>query len=267
MNYCVSINVQKDLILMSWYVLLLLSFGPGLFWLWYFYQRDRWEPEPKWLVFRTFIFGMGAVIPAGVIEWIAIEYVHGISPAINVIFVAPVVEELAKFYSVRYSVYRHHEFNETMDGIVYAASAALGFASFENLSYVLSAYLLHEAGTDEAYQTGSVIGVSATRALLSVPGHVIFSAMWGYALGVTKCTPWTRRKKAYIRTGILLSIVLHSVFNLLLSVPLAVIFIFIYMLYAWKMVNLRIRTALLNSPFQDDTTPPVEPPELPDKHL
>lgn len=237
---------------MSWYILLLLSFGPGLFWLWYFYQKDKLEPEPKSLIIRTFIFGMAAVFPAGLLEWLALEYIAGVSTVINVILIAPVVEELAKFCSVRYTVYNHEEFDEPMDGIVYAAAAALGFASLENLGYVLSVYFVENPEVDSVYHTGMVYGVSATRAVLSIPGHVIFSAMWGYALGITKCVIYPRKTSAYISTGIVLSMVLHSVFNLLLTVPLAVLFIFLYMIYAWKMVQLRIQTALQNSPHQKD---------------
>jgi RsiW-degrading membrane proteinase PrsW (M82 family) len=233
---------------MSWYVLLLLSFSPGLFWLWYFYQKDKLEPEPKWLIIRTFLFGMIAVFPAGFLEWIAVEYINGVSAALNIIILAPIIEELCKYFSVRYTVYLHDEFDEPMDGIVYAAAAALGFASLENLGYVLSVYWIEDPEIDALYHTGMVVGVSATRAVLSVPGHVLFSAMWGYALGVTKCIIYPRRTNAYISTGVVLSIILHSVFNLLLTVPLAMIFILIYMVYIWKMINLRIKTALQNSP-------------------
>ena len=240
---------------MNGYILLLLSFGPGIFWLWYFYQRDKLEPEPKLLIIRTFLFGMAAVFPAGLLEWLALEYVSGVKPIINVILIAPVVEELAKYFSVRYTVYNHDEFDEPMDGIVYAAAAALGFASLENLGYVLSVYFVENPEVDLVYHTGMVVGVSATRAVLSIPGHVIFSAMWGYALGITKCVIYPRHTNAYISTGIVLSIILHSVFNLLLTVPLAVLFIFLYMIYAWKMVNLRIRTALQNSPHHHEEDP------------
>lgn len=245
---------------MSWYVILLLSFSPGLFWLWYFYQRDKLEPEPKWLIIRTFLFGMAAVFPAGLIEWAAVEYISGITVAINIIIVAPIVEELCKYFSVRYTVYNHDEFDEPMDGIVYAAAAALGFASLENLGYVLSAYWIDDPEIDAIYHTGMVVGVSATRAVMSVPGHVLFSAMWGYALGVTKCILYPRRTNAYISTGVVMSIILHSVFNLLLTVPLAVIFIFIYMIYIWKMLNIRIKTALKNSPHIADIPVKPEPP-------
>ena len=46
-------------------------------------------------------------------------------------------EEIAKFLAVRLFVYRNKEFNEPLDGIIYAAAAALGFASLENMLYVI----------------------------------------------------------------------------------------------------------------------------------
>jgi len=114
--------------------------------------------------------------------------------------------------------------------------------------YVGSAYWNQEAGADTAAQVGAVVGISVVRALLSVPGHVLFSAMWGYALGVAKFLQDQNRAKTIIRTGLVLSMILHGIFNFMLSFPLAVVFIFVFMIYAWKMVNKRITTALLNSP-------------------
>ena len=48
------------------------------------------------------------------------------------------VEETSKFLAIRLAVYRSLHFEEPMDGLVYGAAASLGFASLENLIYVLS---------------------------------------------------------------------------------------------------------------------------------
>jgi len=37
---------------------ILLGFSSGLYWLWYFYQRDKLEPEPKKLIFVSYFLGI-----------------------------------------------------------------------------------------------------------------------------------------------------------------------------------------------------------------
>ena len=63
--------------------------------------------------------------------------------AIGCFLVIGPCEELAKFLAVRLFVYRNKEFNEPLDGIIYAAAAALGFASLENVLYVIDWHTGH----------------------------------------------------------------------------------------------------------------------------
>ncbi|MFH0825481.1 MAG: PrsW family glutamic-type intramembrane protease, partial [Pseudomonadota bacterium] len=111
-----------------------LGFAPGLFFLYYFYKKDRIEPEPLFMIRNCFVMGMIAVIPAMILEW----PFTGMGVFL-VCIVGPVVEEVVKFTTVRLTVYKHAEFDEPLDGVVYSASTALGFASLENLFYLVSA--------------------------------------------------------------------------------------------------------------------------------
>ena len=135
--------------------------------MWYFYKKDTLEPEPQSFIIKTFLLGALVGIPVTLIE-----LPFTFSEFILAVFVAPVIEEFAKYFVVRKTIYSNVEFDEPIDGIIYAAAAALGFASLENISYLLSAY--YQNHFEETY---------VVRALLSVPGHVLFSSMWGYALG------------------------------------------------------------------------------------
>jgi len=47
---------------------LALGIAPALLWLLYFYRRDRFEPEPKRLVMKTFAYGALATVPAAILE-------------------------------------------------------------------------------------------------------------------------------------------------------------------------------------------------------
>jgi RsiW-degrading membrane proteinase PrsW (M82 family) len=220
---------------MNIYVIAAVAAAPAIFWLWYFYRRDRYEPEPKLLIIRTFILGMLVTIPVAFIEGIL-----PVSDLILAIFAAPVIEELGKYLVVRRTVYPRPEFNEPMDGLVYAASAALGFATLENIVYISSAYLTSPLE--------DVLVIYALRALLSVPGHALFSSMWGYTLGRAKFDP--ARGTGFIVGGLILAMVLHGVFNLLLySSPLFALGVFVLILVAWWGVLHFMEDALRRSPF------------------
>jgi len=121
----------------------ILSIAPGIFWLWYFYKRNTLEPEPKALVAQVFFFGMICLAPAALIEQPFRPY-----PFVQTVIVAPIVEELIKFLLVYLWIARRTDFNEPMDGIVYASAAALGFASAENALYIASAYLFPQIALD-----------------------------------------------------------------------------------------------------------------------
>jgi RsiW-degrading membrane proteinase PrsW (M82 family) len=92
-----------------------------------------------------------------------------------------------------------------------------------------------------ALQTGVI------RALLSVPGHALFSGMWGYALGQAKFMPPSRRGRV-IAMGLLLAIIMHAAFNLLLldDIGVAVLVLVITPLL-WWLIHRRIRTSLSES--------------------
>ena len=48
---------------MQFLLIPVLGLAPGLLWLWLIYRGDKYRPEPKGLVIRTFVFGMVAIIP------------------------------------------------------------------------------------------------------------------------------------------------------------------------------------------------------------
>jgi protease PrsW len=206
-----------------------------VFWLWYFYRKDRYEPEPLSWVLLIYILGAAVTVPVALIEGV----MGAVLPEfLIVVLVAPVVEELGKYLVVRKTVYESAEFDEPVDGIIYAAAAGLGFATLENVVYVFS-----------ALETSMVLalGTGLVRAVLSVPGHVLFSAMWGYSLGKARFIPKEKRP-AVIAAGLMLAIVSHALFNLLLfdAIGFAVLVLVVVPLL-WFAVQKRIDQALLSS--------------------
>ncbi|MDD1675013.1 MAG: PrsW family glutamic-type intramembrane protease [Methanomicrobiales archaeon] len=218
-----------------------LAFAPGLFWLWYFYRRDVFEPEPAWLIARTFLLGMLITLPVGVVE--GLVSLAGLSDVYLVVVAAPVIEELGKFAVVFFTVYHDREFDEPIDGIEYAAAAALGFASLENARYVVLAYL---SSPLEAIDT------FAFRAFFSVPAHALISSVWGYALGRAKFSG-PSGSTALIFWGLAIAIMLHGVFNLLAQLQMWIALLALILLLVplmWVLLNRNILLALKFSRFR-----------------
>jgi len=211
----------------------LASILPAFLWMIYFYRNDRYAPEPKKLVARTFL--VGALVGAAMVFSLK-ELPFYVSFLSMAVFVAPVTEEAAKFLCVRWTVYNRSEFDEPVDGMVYATAAALGFASIENVLYVLNSWA----------SSGAEIGVLVLtgRSVLSVPAHALFSSLWGLALG------WHKKRKTYksslmVVVGLLGSMVLHGLFNYLTNENLFGGFLFLaLMAIAWRSVFLLTRRAL-----------------------
>ena len=154
-------------------MILLAAVAPALILLWYVYHKDI-NPEPKRLVFKAFFFGALATFASTVISgplltagFFSLEP-DSVWEAIKISFLgAALPEECAKLLMLWLLLRKSAEFDERYDGIVYAAAVGLGFATFENLQYLLA------AGAD--WYT-----VSISRAFFAVPGHFCFAVVMGY---------------------------------------------------------------------------------------
>jgi len=112
--------------------------------------------------------------------------------------VAGLTEELGKYAVVRRTVYGSPYFDEPMDGLVYSSAAALGFASLENFGYLLSF----------GWELILIRGPYSTLA------HVLFAAMWGYPLGLSKIREGGARRLVWF--GLIGSMIAHGLFDFLL---------------------------------------------------
>ncbi|MCP4674863.1 MAG: PrsW family intramembrane metalloprotease [Deltaproteobacteria bacterium] len=221
-----------------------LGFAPGVFWLWYVVRKDKLEPEPAKYVIGMYFWGMLSTIPAVLLEWPFAKLLPEFAVAV---LVAPIVEELLKFLTLilAFKLFSglRKEFDEPMDGIVYASAVALGFASLENASYLV-----------QAMTRENLTVVFILRAVLSVPGHVLFSSIWGYALGMHK---FRNRLPTKIRLtplrGLLLAMLFHMVFNAgaQLNVVLMLIVAGGAVWGFWKLFFCNVAQALASSPHRD----------------
>ena len=187
--------------------LLVVAFIPGLLWLWFFVRLDRFRPSSRGWIALTLILGAFSTVPAALIEGVflpgnlASPDVPLTSVALAMLAVVGPVEEAGKFLAVRLGVYRSLHFEEPMDGLVYGAAASLGFASLENLVYVLS------FGPE----------VMLLRAPFSTLAHLVFGSVWGCGLGLRR----SGRGRWVVWGSLAGAAALHALFNVLLfsSIP------------------------------------------------
>lgn len=204
--------------------LFLVSILPGILWVIYFYRQDRKNPEPVRLIIRDFSWGFLLVFPAGILEspfgkWLT----AGTPPLIlflTCIFVIGFVEEGLKSYAVYALHYKHSDFDEAIDGIIYGVTLGLGFATFENLFYTIL----------YGYQVG------LTRAILTSLAHGAFTGIFGSYLSRGK----KEDNKTIIWTGFLLVAFLHGLYDFLvisayLNIYTTVLIIVLLQLYLAKL--------------------------------
>ncbi|KAB3525445.1 PrsW family intramembrane metalloprotease [Alkaliphilus serpentinus] len=191
------------------------------------YLTDRYDREPLALLIKIFIYGTLIVVPVIFIErlLIRINIFGGILGAAYTAFVvAGFTEEYFKRLVVIKGAYNSKYFNEKLDGIVYCIFSALGFATVENIMYVV-------------FRFSGNYYVGIMRGILSVPAHVLFAVTMGYYLSLAKYTEDEGLRKTYFRRSLIVPIILHGLFNFILmaQIPL-LMFIFIpYVIYLWRM--------------------------------
>jgi RsiW-degrading membrane proteinase PrsW (M82 family) len=188
--------------------------APAIFWIGYFYYKDRFRPEPLVNMGLTYILGFGSGYACykfyGLLPLLGIPAdPSGLMEGQGLLFfgycigVVGVVEELFKFMPFIPIILIFKEFDEEIDGIIYASVLALGFASLENLHHLL-------------YLRGfELFG----RALATPLTHTVFASIWGYMVGRARLAQKSLFGAALI--GLLISSLGHGIFDFLtLSVSL-----------------------------------------------
>ncbi|WP_199424104.1 PrsW family intramembrane metalloprotease [Actinotalea solisilvae] len=179
---------------------------------------DRWEPEP-WQALAV-AFGWGAsvsVLVALVLNTGAMMVLVAAGESaltadiLGAAVVAPVTEESIKALGVLlvFLVWRR-SFDGPVDGLVYAATVAAGFAFVENILYFGSTMAATQGipGGGEA-----VVTIFLMRGVMSPFAHLLFTACTGLALGIAA---EQRNRWAWLwlfPLGVLVAMVLHGLWN------------------------------------------------------
>jgi len=183
--------------------------GPAIFWIGYFYYKDRKQPEPLINLLEAYLLGF----VFGFLCFLAYRQlpVVGLPPGFNLVLakgqakdilfyslaiVGP-LEEVFKFLPFAMFILKWRDLDEPADGVVYAASVAIGFASFENLGYL-------------PVMTGVAF---FGRALASPLAHAIFSSIWGFFVARARMRGQSEFLAALF--SLPLAALFHGLFNIL----------------------------------------------------
>ncbi|SIO16858.1 PrsW family intramembrane metalloprotease [Agromyces cerinus] len=174
---------------------------------------DRWEPEPRWALWFAFLWGAAVSVAIALIVDLGVQLAMAFAEpggapdeALQAVVQAPFVEEVAKGIGVLliFAFSRSH-FDGPVDGLVYAATVAAGFAFTENVLYF-----------GEAFAEGGAETLGATfvvRGLFSPFAHVLFTACTGLAIGIGARRGGGAGVVGWFLLGLLGAIALHALWN------------------------------------------------------
>lgn len=178
-------------------ILLTVAIAPSLALFSYFYLRDQFAQEPSRLLFQSFVYGAVLTFPILFLQYVFTEEgVFNTVFASNILFPS-LIEEFFKWLVLLIAIFRHVDFEDPYDGILYGASVSLGFATVENVIYLL------EFGTDIAF----------IRALLPVSSHALFGVVMGYYFGKAKFSRDGGVEHKWLFLALLTPFILHLLYN------------------------------------------------------
>jgi RsiW-degrading membrane proteinase PrsW (M82 family) len=177
---------------------------------------DRWEPEPRGALLFALLWGAGAsVLIALIFSGVTQHYAalagltgSGVATFFETVVQAPVIEEFAKGLGILLILWvMRRTFDGPVDGVVYAATIAVGFAFTENLQYFGLA-INADGGLG-----GDVAQIFLLRAILSPFAHVMFTACTGVLLGLAARRTGRIGAIGYFVLGLVPAVMLHAFWN------------------------------------------------------
>jgi RsiW-degrading membrane proteinase PrsW (M82 family) len=176
---------------------------------------DRWEPEPRSGLIFAFLWGAGvSVLIALIVDFGVSEQIAAGGGATNgtifaqTVFQAPVVEEFGKGLGVLLIfIVGRRFFDGPVDGVVYAATVASGFAFTENIQY-FGLQVAEAGGLD-----GTVGEIFIIRGLLSPFAHVMFTSATGLLIGLAARKGSVLLSIGAFLVGLIPAILLHMFWN------------------------------------------------------
>ena len=159
------------------FILIAAAVLPAVFLMVRVWRADRLEKESPRLMWQLVKGGILSALLALVEERIGSWILDAAVPKETVLYnvllyfvVVAVAEESSKYLFLKRNSWRSPEFTSQYDGVIYAVFTSLGFALWENISYVL-----HFG-----------FGTALVRAVTAIPGHACFGVFMGVFYGFAR---------------------------------------------------------------------------------
>ena len=208
-----------------WHIL--AAVFPSILILIYIFKQDQF-PEPKGIVFKTFVLGASITLALdlliGDVDQYAEKYFVGETLYFFDSFIrAAFLEEFFKMLVIIFYCTRKDEFDEPMDGLIYGVAASIGFATYENIQYVL--YYLKEPSFEIAW----------LRAYTAVPMHALCGVMMGFL--ITQSIFEKKYNYPNLILALLIPVGIHGIYNYsltseILSSQISNVVLFIFLIRA-----------------------------------
>lgn len=188
--------------------LLAIALSPAIALVWFFYARNAYTPQRKSLVTLLFLCGGATAFMALLLNH-ALEKYTALwtgAPELDVRIVFWLLgiglnEEFAKMVVLLVLLYPRRDFTTPYQGLLGAATVALGFSAVENLLYL------------ERYGTVTLL----TRSILTVPAHAFFTIPMGVLMAFSKSETKARHKYFWLLAGLAVSAAFHGMYDIWLS--------------------------------------------------
>lgn len=209
---------------------------PAIFWAGYHYYKDRHMPEPIGNLVLCFGLGilsfyLGKLMYMGLdllgLRFDAFALAESSRAGLLAYSVLAIggIEEFAKLLPFLIVALRFKAFDEPLDGIIYAAFIALGFATVENILYLQYADGLEMIG----------------RGFASPLVHVMFASIWAFNIGLAFLQ--RRRLTAIVLKYLGLAALAHGVYDfMVIALPLSALplsALLILAIWLWRMHLIR----------------------------
>ncbi|MBR6402690.1 MAG: PrsW family intramembrane metalloprotease [Eubacterium sp.] len=215
----------------------LIGVLPSLVILVLIWRSNVGKREPARFLRKLFLYGALTVISAFILGEMG-ENIYGSLDKNSILFFlidnfigVAMVEEGGKFFVLKKFTWKSSNFNYTYSAVLYAVIISLGFATIENVFYMIDSDLF----------------AFIIRAVFSVPGHAIFGVFMGEYYAKAKVAETYGDKKhvrQYLTMAYLVPVLLHGLDDFLLDcVHINTwLFLFIYLVFEITVIVVGIKT-------------------------
>lgn len=222
---------------------------PAIVILIYVYKQDKF-PEPKKIVFKTFLFGCATVLAIDLFipvldNFSETNFTGNTYYFFDSFIRAAFLEEFFKSVVIIFFCTRKSVFDEPMDGIVYGVAASLGFAAYENIDYVK--YFAEKT---------SILDISLIRTFSAVPMHALCGVIMGFFITLSIFNK--KNNYLFLVLAIFVPVGMHGLYNFshssdLVSNEIANVILFLSFLAALylfkKMKNQQLQGRMFHQKF------------------